>query len=346
MSKDVANTASAQIVDDSGTVKTLTAKVVATTDSYSITAFTVTVTGGVSAVSTATLKDHDTGAVIGAAKPAATSMTWSGLEYPVTAGQTKRIDVELALAPVGVGAGTSDGDLTTVISTYTARNSAGTSAASGSGTVTGDATGNAVYIYKAIPLLSVVALPNSTLAAGTNKVIAKFTVSSNGTGTIAWKQILFDITKTATPTLASYALYNADTGEQITAAEVVQNDDNGGDADLDGSDTYGELKITVGTNADDDAMEQVSGAKTYEVRATVGGAIAVTDNVSISVDRNIVAHVAKDDFVAKRNDGTANHETFVWSDESGATTGDTAAATTTWNSDYLVKTLPMSWNLD
>ncbi|MFA5936806.1 MAG: hypothetical protein WC822_02915, partial [Candidatus Paceibacterota bacterium] len=346
MSVDVANTASAQIVDDSATIKTLTAKVVATTDSYSITAFTVTVSGGVSAVSTATLKDHDTGAVIGAAKPAQTSMTWSGLEYPVVAGTTKRIDVELALAPVGVSAGTSDGNLATVISTYTARDSAGTSSASGSGTVSGDATGNAIYVYKAIPLLTALTLPNSTLAAGTNKVIAKFAVSSNTTGTIAWKQIMFDITKTATPVLSAVAVYNADTGEQITAAEVFQNSDEGSDADCDGSDTTCELLVTIGTNADDDAMEQVSTTKNYEIRATIAGSIVAADNLSVSVDRNTTTHGTADDFVARENDGTVSTETFVWSDESGTTTGDTAAATTTWMTDYLVKNLPMSWNLD
>ena len=173
-----ASTAVAQIVDDSGTVKSLTAKIVALTDSYTITDMTVTVTD-VSAVSTVTLKDRDTGAVVGASKPGAVSLTWSGLTYAVNAGETKKIDVELALTPVGVSAGTTDAALTTAITAFTARSSAGTSA-----TGTGTATGNAVYIYKAVPLVSMVALPNSTLAGG-EMVIAKFTVSSNGTGTVA-----------------------------------------------------------------------------------------------------------------------------------------------------------------
>ena len=58
MSQD-ASTALAQIVDDGSTVKTLTAKIVALTDSYTVTDVTVTVSN-VSAVSMVTLKDATT----------------------------------------------------------------------------------------------------------------------------------------------------------------------------------------------------------------------------------------------------------------------------------------------
>ena len=179
--------------------------------------------------------------------------------------------------------------------------------------------------------------------------LVKFTVSSNGSGTIAWKQIMFEISKTATPTLASYALYNSDTGEQVNGGTVdfnVNNDTASNNA-CDGSDTSCELVVTIGTDADDDAMEQISGATTYELRATIGGSVdSSTDNVSVTVDRNTTTHTGKDDFVAMENAGTANNKSFVWSDESASTTGDTAAATTTWNDDYLVKNLPLNWSLN
>ena len=345
LSKD-ASSAIAQIVDDSGTIKTLTAKFVATTDSYTVTDITVTVPAtGVTSVSTVTLKDHNTGAVVGAAKPAAASMTWSGLSMPVNASQTVQVDVELALAPVGVGAGTSDGDLTTVMTTYTARDSAGTSNVAGAGTVSGSATGSGIYVYKAIPLVSAVALPDSNLAAKTGGVIAKFTVSSNGTGTIAWKQVMFEINKTATPTLTSVALYNADTGEAVTAAYAFQNGASGVATTCVGDNTSCELLITVGTNADDNVVEQVSGAKTYEVRATIGGAInSTTDNLSLTLDRNTVTHTGKNDFVTNENTGAANNASFVWSDESASATSDTGV--TTWNDDFLMKNLPINWSLN
>ncbi|MCX6751499.1 MAG: peptidoglycan-binding domain-containing protein [Candidatus Nomurabacteria bacterium] len=350
-----ASTALAQLVDDgSASVKSLTAKLVATTDSYTVTDMTVTVTE-VTAVSTVTLKDHDTGLVIGAAKPSATSMTWSGLSFPVTAGTTKKVDVELALSPIGVGAGSTDDTLTTAITEFTARDSAGASqvrGASGS-TASGTATGNAIYIYKAVPLVSLVALPNSTLAGG-EMVIAKFTVSSNGTGTVAWKQALLEITKSAAPTLSAATLWNSDTGLQVNAFMEYQNggltgfNAGGGTASTCVADVaFCELRITIDASAsdvtDDDYTEQVSGAKTYEVRSTIGGTLAAGNSVSVKFDRNTTTHADSAAYVTNDNGGGVGGVSFTWSDESLAS-GDTGVAT--WQKDYLIKNLPITWNLN
>ena len=352
MSVDAANTPLSQLIDDSGTIKTLTAKLVATTDSYTVTDLTLNVTE-VSAVSSVTLKDHDTGVAIGAAKPsaaAAADLTWSGLEILVNAGTTKRIDVELALAPVGVSAGTTDDTLTTTISTITARNSAGTSAATGAGTVSGTAAGNAMYIYKAVPLVSLVALPNSTLAGG-EMVIAKFSVSGNGTGSIAWKQALLEVTKSTAPTLALPTLWNSDTGIQVNAFIEYQNSaltGGGGVATTCVADVNTcEIRITIDADsdsvADDDYTEQVSGAKIYELRSTVGGTLASGNSVSVKFDRNTTAHAASAAYATNDNAGTAGSVSFTWSDES-VVAGDTGEAT--WQKDFLVKNLPITWNLN
>lgn len=335
MSND-ASTAVAQIVDDSGTLKTLTAKIVALTDSYTVTDMTVTIVDA-SAVSSVTLKDATTGAVIGASKPGATSLTWSGLSLAVAAGETKKVDVELALSPVGVSAGTSDAALTTAITAFTARSSAGTSGAG-----SGSASGNAIYIYKAIPTVSVAALPNSSLAVS-EMVIAKFTVSSNGTGTVAWKQAMFEITKSAAPTLSAATLWNSETGLQVTAASVYQNGTTGAATTCLADNVFCELLITVGTNADDNVVEQVSGSKTYEIRATVGGTLATGNGIAVKLDRNTVSHAASADFTTNKNSG-AGGVSFVWSDESNALTSDTGVAV--WQKDFLVKNLPLNWNLN
>lgn len=335
VSKDASSSAS-QLVDDSGTFKSLSAKFAAVTDTYTVTDITVTLpSGGAGAVSSVTLKDQATGTVVGASKPAAATMTWSGLNMEVAAGTNKILDVELTLSPVGVGGGTTDSSLATVVSAFTARNSAGTSA-SGSGT----ATGNTSYVYKAVPLVSQVALSNTTLAA-TTMTLAKFTVSSNGTGTIAWKQTMLELTKTAWPILATPTLWNADTGEQITAAVVFQNDTNT-DAACNASDTACEILITVGTNADDDTVEQISGAKTYEVRSAITGTQAA-GVISVTLDRNTTSHAASAAEQTNDNAGTANSVSFVWSDESASATSDTGVST--WQKDFLVKTLPMTWTL-
>lgn len=330
-----ASSPDARLVDDSGTVTTAAFKFAAVTDSYSLTDFTFTL-GNASAVSQVALKD---GSTTLATKPGSTTVTFNGLNVAVAANTNKILTVELTLSPVGVGAGTTDSSLLTTLTDFTARNSGGTSAA---GTEANPA-GNNMYIYKAVPTVSQIALPNSDLAAGTNVTIAKFSVNTNGTGTVAWKQVMLEISKTATPTITSIALYNADSNTQITAATVFQNDTNA-DAACNGSDTACELLITVGTNADDDTVETVSGARNYEVRATIGGSIATTDSVSVKLDNNITSHANSAAFQTNKNSGAANNTSFTWSDESASATNDTGVLT--WQKDYLVKNLPISWNMN
>ena len=339
MSQD-SSTALAQIVDDSAVVKTLTAKIVALTDSYTVTDMTVTVSD-VSAVSTVTLKDHDTGAVIGAAKSAQTSLTWSGLTYTANAGDTKKIDVELALAPVGVNAGTSGSAITTAISGFTARNGAGTSAAG-----TGSATGNALYVYKAIPTLSLVSMPvgTGTLSAGTS-ALSKFSVNTSATGTIAWNRIIFTIAKTSAPILTfsnTTALYNADSGTLIPGTVTVI--DSAGAPSCLATLTACNVQF-IPTNE-----EQVSGTKNYVLKTTVSGTLVSTDYVTTSIANagSALGHVAPAAYLTVAPaTGVGSFDTyahaiaapsFVWSDVSAASH---ATTTLDWNNDFLVKNLPL-----
>ncbi len=334
-----ASSASAQLVDDSGTVSTAAFNFAAVTDSYTITDVTLRV-ATCTAVSNIALKD---GSTVLANKPCsapATDITFSGLNVPVAANQTKVLTVELTMNTIGVGAGSTDSDLTTTLTAFTARNSNGTSAA---GSETNPA-GNALYAYKSVPLVSQVALPNSDLSAST-MTIAKFTVSSNGTGTVVWKQIMLKLTKTATPVIAAPTLWNADTGEQITAAVVYQNGTAGVATTCSSDNTACEALITVGTNADDDTAEVISGARTYEVRAAITGAIASTDSVSVTLQRNTVTHAASAAEQTNDNSLAAANVSFVWSDASGSgVLADTGNAT--WQKDYLVKNLPLTWALN
>jgi len=340
----------AKLVDDSGVVVTQAYKITAVTDSFTVTALDITFPGG-SVVSGVVLKDGST--VVGSSKvPISNDITWSGMEIPVLPGQPKVLTVEATMSPIGVGAGISDSSLITTLVSFTARNSAGDSATSSDSVVIespANIPGISIYAYKAIPTVSAVALPDSNLAAGAGRVISRFTVSSGGTGTIAWKQVMLEISKTATPTIASVALYNADTTELITSAFTFNNETVDTTATVCGADdTSCELLITVGANSDDQVVEQVSGAKNYEVRATIGGDIAATDSLSLTIDRNTTTHTGKGVFTAVDNSGTGasnpNKSSFVWSDESASATVRTD--TSTWNDDYLVKNLPISWNLN
>lgn len=339
MSQD-GSTALAQLVDDGSTVKSLTAKIVAITDSYTVTDIALNVSN-TSAVSTVTLKDHSTGAVIGASKPAAgnaATMTWSGLNYLVNAGETKVIDVELVLSPVGVDAGTAGSLLTTTISAFTARNSAGTSA-----TGTGTAAGNAIYVYKAVPTLSTLTLPTSVLAVGTN-TLNKFSVNTNGTGTIAWKRIIWSISKTSIPVLANgaaFTLWNADSNTQVAGTMTVRDS-------ADAATCIATLLLCrlqfVPT-----AEEQITGARNYVLKATVGGTIVATDYISTTLSALPSVFAASDDYTAVAAAGSfaetyAGYGTaasFIWSDVSGSGHDSASVTVTDWSNDYLVKALPL-----
>ena len=332
------------IVDDSGTITSGAFKITTTNDSYTVTDITLTLADA-SAVSSVILREAGSSTAIeGGTKPGATSLTFSGLSIPVDANANKVIEVDLVLGAVGVGAGTTGSSLLTTLTAATAKNSQGNSSA---GNVTeSDPAGNVMYIYKAIPTITVETLPSTTLIAGTGKTISKFTVSSSG-GTIAWKQALVTVTKTGggtpdgtdKPTVASPTLWDVTSGSpvQVTAAIVIQNNDAGtADTTCLAAATSCEILISVGTNADDDVEEQVSGSKTYELRATIGGTLADNDYINTTIGQN-QAFLASAIFTGADNDLTAADATFSWSDVS-AQSHDTG--TIDWTTDYLVRNLP------
>ncbi len=335
------SSAASQLVDDSGTVTSVVWKFAALVDSFTVTDLSFSL-GSCTAV--ANVEILDAGSPV-ASKPCSTSMSFSNLNIAVGANTNKLIGVRLTMSTIGYLAGTTDSSLITTMVAFTARNSSGSSDASANDagpSIENNPASNSLYAYKAVPLVSQVALSNTSLAGGT-MVLAKFTVSSNGTGTVAWKQAEFEISKPLAPTLSAATLWNADTGEQITAASSYQAGTPGVATTCVADNTYCELLITVGTVADDDVVESISGAKTYEIRATVGGTLASGNFVSTVLDRNTAAHANSAAYVTNDNSGTGT-TSFTWSDESGSATGDTGVLT--WQKDYLIKNLPLTWTLN
>ncbi|MDP4001290.1 MAG: hypothetical protein Q8P83_03545 [bacterium] len=332
VSKDASAPVSA-LVDDSGTVTTGAWKFESLYDGFTVTDITFTI-ANVSAVSTVTLKKADGTTV--ASKPAAATTTFNNVAVGVDANNNTVLKVELTMSSVGVGAGTTGSSLLTTLTSATRRNSQGTSAAVTEASA--DPAGNVMYVYKAVPTVTYENLPSTSLTAGT-KTVAKFTVNTNGTGTVAWKQVMISVSKSSDPTIASPTLWDVTGGgsSQITAEEVLQNDSS---SDDDGTcaagDTTCEILISVGENSDDDVEQLVSGSKTYEVRVTTGGAISTGEYISTSINSNI-AHETSAVFTTVDNDTTDDDRTFVWSDVSKAN-HDTGTAD--WISENLLKFLP------
>ena len=345
VSKDASSPVTA-IVYDNQTVTTLAAKFDAVTAGYNITDMTVTLGNANAATVVQSVMIYD-GATMVASGPMTTTTTavFNGLSINVPVNTSKVLTVKLQLGSVGVGAGTTGSTLTTSIAAATDVVYTNTSTGVSTSTSTeeaGTATGSTMYVYASIPTVNRVALPTTVLASGT-QVLAKFDVVSNG-GTVAWKEVLFDISKSAAPTISSVELWDVTNGgnTQVTAVETFQNGTAGVASTCVADNTFCELMITVGTKADDNVEEQVSGTKTYEVRATIAGTLAAANSINTSITSNL-AHVASDVFTTNDNSVAANNATFVWSDVS-AQSHDTGTAD--WVSENLVRVLPTStWTM-
>lgn len=309
-----ASTPVAAIVHDNQTVTTLAAKFAAVTAAYNVTDLTLTVTGGASVVQTVELYD---GATLVASQPGAASVTFNGLSWNVPANTNKVLTVKLVLSNIGIGAGSTGATLQTAITAFTATNTSSGVSALGTGT----ATGTAMYAYAAIPTISNVNLDSTVLTTGT-KDIYKFSVTSNG-GTIGWKKIIFNVTRAigGTDTLSNIALYDVATNTVVATGGAVctvcANDN-----------TSGTISF-VATNE-----QQISGSKTYVLRADIAGTVGAGDNINVNIAQPS-GFVAPAAYATVAGTGS----TFTWTDTSIVSHGD---GTLDWNNDYLVKVLPTS----
>jgi len=255
------------LLDDAGNVPTAAFKFDAVNDSYTVTDLTLTL-GNATAVRNVNLKD---GATVVATRAANATVTFNGLSIAVAANTPKILTAELEMGPVGVGMGTTGSAVLTTLTSATARNSQGTSAAVTEATA--DPAGQATYAYKSIPTLTTVALPTATLVGGgASHTLAKFTLGTGSTGTVGWAKLLFTVNKNiaGTDAITAPTLWDVTSGAtQVSGTAVLT-------TLTDGS-TSG--SITFVPNAE----QQVSGAKTYELRATVTGSPVAGDSVTTQI---------------------------------------------------------------
>jgi hypothetical protein len=271
-----ASTPVTALADDSGAIKTVAYKFEAQNDDYSISKLVFTVSDP-SVVSAITLKDGDT---VLASQPGAAIVTFNlGTPFTVSANSSKVLTVEASLAGVGMGLGNSGANVKTNIdlASSLARSTNGSLEAPGGTPV----AGNSLYVYKAIPTISLASLPTSTLATGT-QTLSKFTVNTNGTGAISWRQIIFAVAKTTggaglVPTVATAQLWDADSGIQVPTVTCTILGGTSAGATMDETDAAG--TVTCVSSGE----EQVSGGKTYELRATIGGAVPTSSYVNTKI---------------------------------------------------------------
>lgn len=335
-----ASTPVATLVAGNNTVKAASYKFEAANDNYDVVKLVYTI-GGIaadaSAVSMVNLKE---GSTILQSQPAAATVTFVGFATPVTiaSGTPRILDVELVLGGVGTGTGNTGSAVT--VDLDGAQSLVRPSSTGAAAAFADAATGNAMYAYKAVPTITLTTLPTTVLTQGTN-TIAKFTVGTNGTGTIGWKKMVFKVTKTdasgAAPLLGALTnatLWDASTNTQIAGTAVIPA------ATLGATDTQ-----TGNITFYPDSEEQISGSKTYVLKVTVGATVSTGDSIVTMIENPgaTTGHVASATAFAV---DTATLTTSAYSDEDGDNTVSVGDVRQTVVGAYLANTVVTGGDTD
>ena len=244
--------------------------------------------------------------------------TTTGLAISIPANTNKVIDAYLQLGTVGTpGAALTGLDVQVGLDGFKYRNSNGVETTVSAAAT--DVIGNHTYVYKTKPTISNVALPSTTLTAGT-QTVAKFTISADSAGTIAWRELNLTIASSSPSgsifQVGSYQIYDS-ANESTALANVTVTNPTG-------------ASTTVMFLASQD--QEVSGSKTYVVKATVTGTVSTGATLGHSITSGQTAFAAPSAYAS-----VPGAATFVWSDESET---PHSATTATWSGDFLVKNIP------
>ena len=230
-----------------------------------------------------------------------TAATATGLSVNVPFNGTKIIDVYANLGGVGTGFATTSSNVAVSHSSTKYMDSNGQTLYDNTAL-----NGNATYVFKTKPTITTVALPTTVLTNGV-VTIAKFTISSDAAGTISWDKVSFSVATSSNSETA--------TGFQLEDEAVA-------------GVAVGSCALVTTTLTCSGANKQVSGSKTYLLKATMAG-VVTNSSVSTSI-------LGGDTYAAPNILATVTGN-FKWSDESlnGHSTG-----TADWMNGYKVKNLP------
>ncbi len=286
-------------------------KFTASNDSFTITELAVTAKSVADASAVTELVFKDGATEIRRVSYNGAVATATGLSVVAQFNATKVIDVYANLGSIGTGFVDTGANVGITLTSFKAQNSNGVNT-----THSVSLASNDFYAHKTKPTLTNVALPTSVLSSGT-VTIAKVNVTADAGGTLAWRKIVWNVATSSpgTFTVGSPAVYDA-ANESTPLANVTTS--------IDPSTGV----ITVTSTVD----QEVSGSKTYVLKATIGGSVQTGASVSTSIAGGVTSHSVPTTYA-----GAASNSSFVWSDESVVGHSDT---TTDWMDNYLVKNLP------
>ncbi len=253
-----------------------------------------------------------------------TTATSTGMNLEVPAGSTgKDVDVYLNLNNVGTGAATSSANIIVTLSSFKALTSAGT--IYNGGTV--GSAGQNMYVYKSVPTISAVSLPQTNLAAvaGAEATLAKFTISADNAGKIGWKKMKFTITKTTDTDIygTSSMKLKDSTGTVIAGTFSTSTPGTNSTTSAFGASSTGGTIIFVADNE-----QEISTSETYSLIDTVTGTVTSGKYISTSFSYPS-SFAAPDTYTIVAATGA----TFVWTDRSADSHG---VGTADWNNEYKV----------
>lgn len=275
------------IVYDNQTVTSGAFKFSAVTAGFNITDVTLTIPAtGVTSVNSVNLYE---GSNLIATLPGAATVSFAGLAWNVPANSSKVLTVKLGVGNVGLGAGTTQGVLTTTMTVFTSVNtSTGVSDASAADSgqsreSSADPAAAAQYLHAAIPVFTQGTV-SSALTNAIENELYKFVVTPQG-GPIALKQLKLNIVPTDnvgtnnTLAVGSFKLYR---GSVNVTDDVGINLTTGADAKgADSVTTEGSATVIVITWSSE---EQISSATEFTLRATPTGFTTGADDDSINVN--------------------------------------------------------------
>ena len=241
--------------------------------------FTVS-TSSDDSISSLTLYDGST--VVGGPVAMQTSgiVDFTGVNFVVPKDSSKVLTVKTNLNAVGTGAASSGSDLALTFDYDTSFEARGTG--SGSSTLitsagSADITGRAKIIRKSKPTVSLVALPQTVLTTG-DQSIMRFSVAADAAGDVSFKKLTFTANATSNATLtvtSNSSLRRVGDASNLTGRSVAS-----GAACSAG--TAGACTITVYLTNEE--VISAGSSRTYDLRITIGGALAVGDSISSTLN--------------------------------------------------------------
>jgi len=323
------------ITYDNQTVTSGAFKFSSVTSAFTVTDVTLTLTASGATVAQNVML-YDGATLLATAPGGTTSVTFSGLNFPVPANTYKVLTVKLQLGSIGVAAGTSEASLATALTVFTSV-TGGVSDASANDagqSQENDPTSAVTSAFAAIPVITNVPLTDTVLVNG-SKTLLKFTMTATG-GDLAWAMLYFDTAADGTTAAGTNATTGISLVDTSTGVPVAGTFTNTGIVTGDVA-TTGSIKFVP------TAEQVISGSKTYELRGTITAANAAGDYVTVTLaNDNTSAVVALDDATTIIASGDTDAP-IVWSDMSAAShTVDTVD----WTTDFGVRNLPISGSLN